>query len=269
MESDELIKYSVKNLVPRPSESKDRSDVECDLPLCDDSPRSNYITSSNPLFDSNGDFTSSNNDSFFEEDIPMENFKIFSNPLFDLDEEIISTKVNPICKEVLESIDSIPPDIDHFDAESDLLESFLNQDISIDSSPKIDSLLDEFASELTLLKSIPSGINDDNLDLEDVFFASDGSMPPGIDSDGSDSEGDNLFIERLLYDDLIPLPEYDHFQFNNEPAHPTLDSDFIHSSDFLGSNLHVSSPSGDRNKIYDPGICIKVESTRFLATLSP
>ncbi|GJT67767.1 hypothetical protein Tco_1019247 [Tanacetum coccineum] len=31
----------------------------------------------------------------------------------------------------------------------------------------------------------------------------------------------------------------------------------------------VSSPSGERNKIYDPGICIKVKSTRFLATLSP
>ncbi|GJY69043.1 hypothetical protein Tco_0472025, partial [Tanacetum coccineum] len=32
----------------------------------------------------------------------------------------------------------------------------------------------------------------------------------------------------------------------------------------------VSSPSGDRNKIYDLGICIEVESiTRFLATHSP
>ncbi|GJX02501.1 hypothetical protein Tco_0186414 [Tanacetum coccineum] len=31
----------------------------------------------------------------------------------------------------------------------------------------------------------------------------------------------------------------------------------------------VSFPSGDRNKIYDPGICIKVESMRFLAPLSP
>ncbi|GJU96156.1 retrovirus-related pol polyprotein from transposon TNT 1-94 [Tanacetum coccineum] len=33
--------------------------------------------------------------------------------------------------------------------------------------------------------------------------------------------------------------------------------------------LDVSSPSGDRNKIYDPGICIEVESTRLLSTLSP
>ncbi|GKB03891.1 hypothetical protein Tco_0832034, partial [Tanacetum coccineum] len=34
------------------------------------------------------------------------------------------------------------------------------------------------------------------------------------------------------------------------------------------SDLDISSPSGDRNKIYDPGICIEVESTRILAPLS-
>ncbi|GJV97502.1 ribonuclease H-like domain-containing protein [Tanacetum coccineum] len=55
-------------------------------------------------------------------------------------ENIASTKVDRIYDEVLEGIHSIPPGIDSFDAESDLVESVLNQDISIDSSPKIDSL---------------------------------------------------------------------------------------------------------------------------------
>ncbi|GKF57156.1 hypothetical protein Tco_0170693, partial [Tanacetum coccineum] len=52
------------------------------------------------------------------------------------------------------------------------------------------------------------------------------------------------------------------------PTHPTLHMDFdlIPSYNDLGSNLDVSSPSKDRNKIYDPWICIEVESTRFLAT---
>ncbi|GJZ66065.1 hypothetical protein Tco_0622761 [Tanacetum coccineum] len=36
----------------------------------------------------------------------------------------------------------------------------------------------------------------------------------------------------------------------------------------ISSDLDVSSPSGDRNKIYDPGIYIEVESMRFLATHS-
>ncbi|GKG25474.1 hypothetical protein Tco_0398620, partial [Tanacetum coccineum] len=45
------------------------------------------------------------------------------------------------------------------------------------------------------------------------------------------------------------------------PTHSALliDFDFIPSND-LGSNLDDSSPSGDRNKTYDPGICIEVES---------
>ncbi|GKA33012.1 hypothetical protein Tco_0719379 [Tanacetum coccineum] len=34
-------------------------------------------------------------------------------------------------------------------------------------------------------------------------------------------------------------------------------------------HLDDSSPSGDRNKIYDPRICIEVESTGILAPLSP
>ncbi|GKF51366.1 hypothetical protein Tco_0147833, partial [Tanacetum coccineum] len=34
-------------------------------------------------------------------------------------------------------------------------------------------------------------------------------------------------------------------------------------------NIDDSSPFGDRNKIYDPRICIKVKSMSFLAPLSP
>nr|GFC12910.1 hypothetical protein [Tanacetum cinerariifolium] len=41
----------------------------------------------------------------------------------------------------------------------------------------------------------------------DLFLTSDGSIPPGIDSDYSDSEEDNRFPERLLHNDPIPLPD--------------------------------------------------------------
>ncbi|GKA91837.1 hypothetical protein Tco_0813762 [Tanacetum coccineum] len=224
---------------------EDLSDGECDLSLCDDSPKS-HLTFSNPLFDIDDDFTSSDDESFSGEDVPMENFKIFSNPLFDLDEEIISTKVDQIDDEVLDSIDSIPPGIDHFDIESYLLESLLNR------------------------KEI------------DIFPGLDESIPPGIESDDYDSKGD---------DNSTSLPEFESFYVdypdsvdstidvvedipvdvpNILPTHPTLhmDFDFIPSHNDLGSDLNVSSPSGDRNKIYDPVICIEVESTRFLATHS-
>nr|GEV57748.1 hypothetical protein [Tanacetum cinerariifolium] len=106
-----------------------------------------------------------------------------------------------------------------------LIESLLNQDSSIISSSKIDSLLDEFAGELIFHKSIPLGIDEADCDPDeeiyfspspipfedsdpfieeiDLFLTSDGSIPPGIDSDYSDSEGDNLFPERLLHNDPI------------------------------------------------------------------
>nr|GEV94930.1 ribonuclease H-like domain-containing protein [Tanacetum cinerariifolium] len=125
-ESDEFIKFSVENLILNPSESEDLSDSECDVPVCD-----NFTTFSNLLFDADDDFSSSDDELFFDEDIPKE---IYSNPLFD--EEIISTKIDP----------------HHFNAEYDLIESLLNHDsLIISSSSKIDSLLDEFAGELTLL----------------------------------------------------------------------------------------------------------------------
>nr|GFB30954.1 hypothetical protein [Tanacetum cinerariifolium] len=63
-ESDEFIKSSVEDLVPIPSESEDTSDSECALPFCDDS-----MTFSNPLHDSNDDFTSSDDESLSDEDV--------------------------------------------------------------------------------------------------------------------------------------------------------------------------------------------------------
>nr|GEZ71701.1 hypothetical protein [Tanacetum cinerariifolium] len=123
-ELDELIKSSVENLVSIPSESEDFSDIEseCDVPVCDD-----FTTSSNPLYDSDGDSTSSDDESFFDENVLKE---VYSNPLFD--EEVISIKIDP----------------HHFNVESNLTESLLNQNSSIISSHKFDSLLEEFSSEL-------------------------------------------------------------------------------------------------------------------------
>ncbi|GKE97799.1 hypothetical protein Tco_0021150, partial [Tanacetum coccineum] len=89
-----------------------------------------------------------------------------SNHLFD--EEIISTKIDPR----------------HFNAESDLIESLLNRDISIVSSPKFDSLLEEFSGELT------------HIDL----------ISPEIDEADFDHEEEICLVEKLLYDNSSPLP---------------------------------------------------------------
>nr|GFA59960.1 hypothetical protein [Tanacetum cinerariifolium] len=237
-ESDEFIKSSVENLVANPSESK--GEHECDVPACDD-----FTTFSNLFFDTNDDFSSSYNESFYDEDIPKE---IYSNPLFD--EEIISIKIDP----------------HHFNVESDLIESLLNHDSSIiSSSLKINSLLDEFAGELTLLKSIPPGINETGCDPEkeirlikkllydnssprpskefisensdaaiksfssspipvkdndsfmeeiDLSFTLDDLMSSGIEEDDYDSERDILILEELLSNDSLSLPENKSFHFD-------------------------------------------------------
>ncbi|GKD62603.1 hypothetical protein Tco_1300112 [Tanacetum coccineum] len=179
------------------------------------------------------------------------------------------------------------------------------------SSPKIDSLFDEFAGELITipprivnreheeyislterliyvnssprppedfhanpiiesLSTFPILVEDsDSLREEiDIFPGPDDSIPAGIESDDYHSEGD---------DNSTSLPEFESFHVdypdlrdstidvvedipvdvpNILPTHPTLhmDFDFIPFHNDLGSDLDVSSPSGDRNKIYDPGI---------------
>ncbi|GKF74960.1 hypothetical protein Tco_0224404, partial [Tanacetum coccineum] len=111
-ESDEFIKPSVEDLVPIPSESEDtsESDNDCDLPMCEDfSPINVFeeksVTFSNPLFNSNDDFTFSDDESLFDEDVPEDNVKIYSNPLFEFDDKYIFSNVNPLFDEVLEDIE--------------------------------------------------------------------------------------------------------------------------------------------------------------------
>nr|GFA25288.1 hypothetical protein [Tanacetum cinerariifolium] len=41
----------------------------------------------------------------------------------------------------------------------------------------------------------------------DLFLTPDDPMPPSIEDDDNDYEGDNLFLERLLHDDPIPFPD--------------------------------------------------------------
>nr|GEW51876.1 hypothetical protein [Tanacetum cinerariifolium] len=162
-ESDEFIKSYVENLVPNPSESKGKNG--CDV-------LAYFTTFSNILFDANYESDTSDYQSCSDEVFPEE---IFLNPLFE--EEIISTKIDP----------------HHFDVESDLIESMLNHDSSIiPSSSKIDSFLDEFAGELTLLKSIL----------------------PGIDKTDCHPENEIRLIERLLYDNSSPHPP-EEFVFEN------------------------------------------------------
>ncbi|GKC15411.1 hypothetical protein Tco_1012193 [Tanacetum coccineum] len=124
-----------------------------------------------------------------------------------------------------------------------------------------------------------------------IFNLSINPFPPADRSDFYHEE----FAGELAH--IISPSEYDHFYFKIEPelgnftmdvvddifdnptrelrvhvpnvlpTNPTLhlDSDFTISSDSLGSDLVVSFPSRTRNKIFDPGILIGVQSKIFLS----
>nr|GEV35508.1 hypothetical protein [Tanacetum cinerariifolium] len=137
------------------------------------------------------------------EDVPE---KIFLNPLFE--EEIIHIKIDQY----------------HNNAES-------THDSSLIISSKIDSLLYEFAGELTLLKSIPPGIDETDCDPEedirnierlfdsfmeeiDLSFTPDDPMLSVIEEDDYDSERDILISEELLDNYSLSLPVNESFRFD-------------------------------------------------------
>nr|GFC65107.1 hypothetical protein [Tanacetum cinerariifolium] len=85
----------------------------------------------------------------------------------------------------------------------------------------IDSLLDEFAGELTLQKSIPPGIDETDCDFEeDIRLIGKllllKSIPPGIDETDCDFEEDIHLIEKLLYDNSSPCPPEEFVSANSD-----------------------------------------------------
>ncbi|GJT49325.1 reverse transcriptase domain-containing protein [Tanacetum coccineum] len=153
----------------------------------------NSVTFSNPLFDANDDFTSSDDESLLKEDVPEENFKIYSNPLFEFDDEYIFSGINPLFNEVLEDIENKDSYVSNLD------------ELALLVTPLFDANKDEFFN--------PGG-DIDEIDV-DVFT--------DIKDGYHDSEGDIIYLESLFIHDTIPnLPlgvflDHDLKSLNDEP----------------------------------------------------
>ncbi|GJS27990.1 hypothetical protein Tco_0488610 [Tanacetum coccineum] len=232
---NEFIKSSVEDLVLIPSESGDTSDndSECDLPSYDDFSSINvlegkFVTFSNPFFDLNDDFKSSDDESLSNEDVLKDNVKIYSNPLFKFDDEYISSDVNPIFDEVLEDIESKDSYVSNLDEPALLVTPFFDA--------KTDECFD------------PGG----EFDEIEACLTSD-SIPPGIDGADFDPDGDILLLEKLLNDDIsFPLPPKElHFEGLNIP---------LDSEEFLDHDPRSLEDEPDKDdlknivKVFDPGI---------------
>ncbi|GKD53260.1 hypothetical protein Tco_1286647 [Tanacetum coccineum] len=228
--------------------------ISCDSPSSDDfSPISifeeKFVTFSNPLFDSNDDFTSGDNESLADEDVPEDNVKIYSNPLFEFDDEYISSDVNPLFDEVLEDIkckDSYDSNLDESTflvtplSDSNKDECFTPSDdvellLHHDSSISIVSILEGFTNEPPFkenadLFDLESKMNDwkkilYNVPIDDLIFDPGGDIDEidtfldvdistDIEDGYHDSEGDILYLESLLNDNttisLSPKVFLDH-----------------------------------------------------------
>nr|GEY31967.1 hypothetical protein [Tanacetum cinerariifolium] len=139
----------------------------------------------------------------FDNSLPE--FTTFSKILFDAEYESDSSDDQSCSDEdILEKIISKPPceeeinpmKIDQHpdNAKSDLMESLCTHDSSLSVPSKIDSLLYEFAGEIPLLKSIPSGIDETDCDFEE----------------------DIHLIEKLLYDNTSPRPPEEFVSANSD-----------------------------------------------------
>nr|GEZ11280.1 hypothetical protein [Tanacetum cinerariifolium] len=178
-----------------------------------------------------------NNESFSDEYISNE---IDSNPLFD--KEIISIKI----------------DLHHLNADSDLIESLLNQDSLIISSSKIDSLLDEFVGELILLKSIPLGIDEADCDHEEEIhlikkLLYDNSSPRPLEefiSENFDAAIKSFSPSPILVEDIDSLRDEIDLSFTPDDSMPLgiKDDDYYSEGDILKeflSNDSFSLPEND------------------------
>nr|GFA27211.1 hypothetical protein [Tanacetum cinerariifolium] len=228
-ESDEVIKSSIENLVPIPSESEVTSDNE--------------------------------NESFSVEDVPKENFRIYSNHLFD--NEIISSKIDlhhfnaesdliesllnrytlidssPKFDYLLEEfsdelahIDPLPPGIVEadFDLEEEirLVENLLYDNSSPRPPEEINAEIADTIVESLSPSPIPVEDSDSQIEDIDLFLDMDNLMPSGIENDNYDSKRDIHFLEDLLSNDPFSLPEnelpnFDHHDdpsFSRPPSEP-------------------------------------------------
>nr|GFD31956.1 hypothetical protein [Tanacetum cinerariifolium] len=93
---------------------------------------------------------------------------------------------------------------------------------------------------------IPNEDSDSFMEEIDLFLAPDDPMPLSIE-DNDDSERDILFLERLLHDDPIPLPNTLDFSNVVKVFLP------FYTYPVTSSILH---PFGYEDTIFDPGITI-------------
>ncbi|GKA36388.1 hypothetical protein Tco_0722879 [Tanacetum coccineum] len=259
--SDEVIKSSVENLVPIPSESEGIPDSMCDVPLCNNpTPLEAFKEHSETIIDSNHDYSSSDDDSFSSKDIEY----VDASPP---DAEIVSLEVVEI---VIPEVGGVDTDILLTIKDNILREKLLNVNLLI---ANIEALKDNpTPSSDVMTKSSATSLNhfleetntfDNSLTESETFRFNLEENSSGSTTTRSDY---SLPDYEAFYDDHIKekssgsttthadFSQYDSFIFDLSinPIPPADRSDFYHE-EFADELAHIISPPE-----YDH-FCFKIE----------
>nr|GFA41060.1 hypothetical protein [Tanacetum cinerariifolium] len=179
------------------------------------------------------DEVTDDDESLSDEDVPIEEFKVYSNPLFD-DEEIHSDKLDLHCfnakSDFVESLSNRDTLIDS-SLKFDYLEEFFGALLPTSIADE-ECIRREHAKYISLMERlftinpcprsmensnaiietlstslIPLEENDSQREEIDIFTGTDELLPPSIESDDYDSEGEIHVLKELLVDDSISLLE--------------------------------------------------------------
>nr|GEV15338.1 hypothetical protein [Tanacetum cinerariifolium] len=250
-ESDKIIKSGVVNLVPIPSEYEGIFDNTCDVPVCEDSSTFDVLKDhSEILSDSNNDDTSSDDDAF--EDIEYVEASLPDSELVSLEEEndvyqeekeidledILQIQ-DVILREKLLSNNRLIADIE-----------FLNDNPTPDRGRLTSVVMNNISDNST---------NDPLLEAVDLFLVLDNLIPSGIENIDYDSKGDIHFLEELLSNDAIFLPENESSNFDHHddlsfprppPKPPDVEIFFEPDSGVLTTNVVKEN----EDKVFKHGI---------------
>nr|GFA59679.1 hypothetical protein [Tanacetum cinerariifolium] len=150
---------------------------------------------------------------------------------------------------------TIPPRIINREQEEYI--SLMERLLYVNSSPRPSK--DFHVNPNTIIESLPTfpiPVEDSDPFIKeiDLFLASDGSIPLGIDSDYSNSEGDNPFPKRLLYDDPIPFQTFFTSKMSFEflfPSSPIRPPDSYHPPHPTYETYSYESCGNDSHFVYD------------------
>ncbi|GJW87316.1 hypothetical protein Tco_0162656 [Tanacetum coccineum] len=280
-ESDEVIKSSVEDLVPIPSESEGIPDSVCDVPLCNNpTPLEAFKEHSETIIDSNNDYSSSDDDSYENIDyvdasppdaeiVSLEVVEIVIPEVGGIDDDILLTIKDDILREKLLNVNLLIANIealkDNPTPSSDFVtkSSSTSLNLFLEETNTVDNSLTESETFCFDLEENSSGstttLSDYSLPDYEAFYLDDdhieeissGSTTTLSDYSLPDYEAfylDDDHIEEISSGSTtthseFSLSKYDSFIFDLSinPFPPADRSDLYHE-EFAGELAHIISP---------------------------